>query len=120
MPGKMARKLWIAAAAFATVLGTASALQPSDFLAYSIGPLTLRPQLEIAQRFDNNLFYTSDGQINDFITLITPGINLSVGKADHNFISLDYGMESRFYFENDRLNAINHSVAIKDQFQTAK
>ncbi len=116
----MVKQLWIAVAAFATAFGTASALEPSDVLVYSIGPLTLRPQLEIAQRFDNNLFYTSSNQTNDFITLITPGINLSVGKPDHNFVSLAYGLESRFYFENDHLNAINHSLAIKDQFQTAR
>src|SRR5437899_1450655 len=76
---------------------SAHALEPSDVLAFSVGPLLLRPQLSVNETYDSNVFYREQEAQSDFITHVVPGLNLFLGKRELNFISLSYTYDKAFY-----------------------
>jgi len=109
--------IWLAAAGVATGIMPARAIQPSDMLAYSIGPLMVRPQFDITETFNSNLFYRPDHEIGDFITGISPGIHLYLGKPEHNLISLNYQFERLIHADQSQLDGNNHAFTIQTQLQ---
>jgi hypothetical protein len=110
-------KIWLAVAGVTTGIMTARAIQPSDVLAYSVGPLMVRPQLDITETYDSNLFYGPNHEISDFITAISPGINLYLGKPERNSISFNYQLDRLIYADRSELDGNNHSFTIQTQLQ---
>jgi hypothetical protein len=108
------------AAGCSAFVNPAPALEPSDLLSYSIGPLILRPQLGVSERFDSNIYFQQRDETADLITVISPGLNLFVGKADRNFLALDYVMDAQFYLDNDQINTVNHLLAFRDRLERAR
>jgi hypothetical protein len=109
--------IWLAGAGVATGIMPARAIQPSDVLAYSIGPLMVRPQLDITETYDSNLFYRPNHKISDFITTISPGINLYLGKPERNSISFTYQLDRLLHADRTELDGNNHSFTIQTQLQ---
>src|SRR5690349_2018420 len=95
----------IAAIQFAAPL---SALEPEDVLFFKTGPLTIRPQLALAEQYNDNLFYQPRNQVEDFISIISPGLKLQLGRPEHNFMSFGYTLDQLIYAENSDLNAPQH------------
>lgn len=97
------------------------ALEPADILAIKAGPVVIRPQLAISERFDDNVFFNTtlaNGAIlnrradaeSDFITTISPGVQLALGRAEGNHLHVGYTFDRQFYAENSDFNANNHSI----------
>ncbi|MEO8426649.1 MAG: outer membrane beta-barrel protein [Verrucomicrobiota bacterium] len=109
--------IWLAVAGVAVGIMPARAIQPSDVLAYSIGPLLVRPQFDITETFDSNLYYRHDDEIGDFITAISPGINLYLGKPEHHSISFNYQLDRLIHADQSRLDGNNHTFTIQTHLQ---
>jgi hypothetical protein len=108
--------LWLTAGASSLGLA-AHAFEATDILAVQAGPVVLRPRVDFEETYDSNLFYRENDTVDDFITYISPGINIILGRRERNFISFDYMLRSAFYAEQDDLNALNHYFNIANQYQ---
>jgi hypothetical protein len=106
----------------AAIFGAASktlALEPSDVLVFSHGPLSLRPQLGITEQFDSNVFYLDQNRESDFITTFAPGLKFLVGQdlPTENHIKLQYTLEELIYAKNDELDATQHKFLTDTHFK---
>src|SRR5256885_8405799 len=98
----------MAGAAFAASGGIASALEPSDVLVFSHGPLSLRPQFVLTERFNDNVFYSNSDRRADLITTVSPGLKFQVGDdlPDQNHFVVLYMLDQAFYIDNPTLDAL--------------
>jgi hypothetical protein len=112
--------LVMAAGLLVAVPFSSKGIQASDVLVYSIGPLLLRPHLDVTERYDSNISYRPSDQVSDFITTLSPGLTLYLGKPELNFISLTYVLDSLFYADNNALNGNNHSISLQSQVQGSR
>lgn len=95
-------------------------LEPSDVLYFSKGPVSLRPQLEIDETYNDNVFYTNQRRRSDFVTMVSPGLNLQVGEESYNHIKLGYNFERLEYIDHSELDANQHRIALKDHFEKGR
>jgi hypothetical protein len=110
-----------AAGAFACA-GPAIALEASDILVYSHGPLSLRPQVGFVEQFNDNVFYSKDDAETDFVTVISPGVKLQFGQdlPTENHINLNYYLEQVLYIDHSSLNATQHKLATDIHFSRTR
>ena len=99
---------------------TISALEPEDFLVFRTGPFSLRPQLALSEQYNDNLFYQEKDTVQDFITIVSPGLKLELGKQTHNFISLAYTMDQLFYIDNPDLETTQHLIELRNHLEWQK
>jgi hypothetical protein len=92
------------------------AVEPEDVLFYKAGPLTLRPQFSLSEMYNDNIFYQHSDAVEDFVTTISPGLKLQLGRPEHNYLSLGYTLDELFYANNPDLDTPQHTLEIKDQF----
>ena len=108
----------------AGVLGTATqakALEASDILAYNLGPVSIRPHLTVAEQFTDNLFYSSQNQKSDFITMVDPNIELRLGHpGGQDQVRMVYQLNSLNYAENSSNNALDHTLRLDTDFAGSK
>jgi hypothetical protein len=96
----------------AAAAGTARALEPSDLLVFSHGPLSLRPQFRVAETFDDNVFYTKTDRRSDLVTSVAPGLKFQVGDnvPDQNHFVVTYTLDKLIYLDNSGLSTLEHFV----------
>lgn len=103
------------------VLGSADAARAEfdseKYLVYPVGRITLRPQLEIAETYDSNLFYAETNRVEDLNTSIRPGLLAVYGERSENFFSLRYTLDGSLYLDRDDLNNFGHLIAHRSRFQ---
>ncbi|MEK7675322.1 MAG: outer membrane beta-barrel protein [Verrucomicrobiota bacterium] len=104
------------AAATATT-GQLQALDASDILIFSRDPVILRPQLEMTEAYNDNIFFKSDDQVGDIVSTISPGLNVQLGKLEGNFLSADYMFDNVFYADNSEQNAQQHRLAFRNKYE---
>jgi len=115
---------FLAVAAGLSAAGTqARALDASDVLVYSLGPLHVRPHLTVMEQYNDNIFYRPSKPTpgfpflpieDDFITIISPGVSLNLGRRDAhaNHIFLDYTLEDSLYATHNDQNHLDHTVSL--------
>ncbi len=109
----------------ATLANPVPAFEPTDLMAYKMGPVLLRPRLAAGARYDDNIYYRSSGplQQGDFISVISPGLTLTLGRpavnnpwfdlrgaGDENYLSLSYNFDQSMYATHGDLDSGNHTV----------
>lgn len=97
--------------------GAVRGVEPSDYLLFSTGSYSLRPQLNISEVFNDNIFFRNDRKQSDFITTISPGLVLQLGTEEANFISLSYYFDRLQYLDETSLNANQHRIALGSHVQ---
>lgn len=97
--------------------GGASALDPADYLLFTKGAYSLRPQLVVSEIFNDNVYYRNDNKEADFITVISPGLILQLGTEDGNYISLSYAFERLQYLSESQLSANQHRIGLVSHIQ---
>lgn len=68
--------------------------------------LTLRPSLSFSERYDDNIFQTSTNKEADFITIITPGMQLRYEPSSSTLLDFDYSVDFEFFARNTEQNQI--------------
>jgi hypothetical protein len=123
---------WVIASGAAMVAAPAEAFQPSDVLSFSTGPVTLRPQVALAERFDDNILYRPNGpdKISDFVTTLSPNLTLMLGhkassnpwvdnaEGSPNYLTVGYTLDENYYAKNDSLNYADHTFETGSQYVT--
>ena len=68
---------------------------------YVFAKTDLTSSLGIREEYDDNIFLEPDQKVHDFITLVTPGLNVA---SDNKRVraSLDYQLDLRFYQNNSK------------------
>ena len=107
----------LACAAVLATAGTLRALDSSDLLLLSKGPVLLRPQLNLRETYDNNVFYQETGLEHDFITTVSPGLKLNLGRRDANFLAVEYAMDESVYARHSANDATQHRFEISDHYK---
>jgi hypothetical protein len=97
-----------------------AALEPSDVLLFSKGPVTLRPQLSVSEVYNDNIFYRSDNKVDDFITVISPGLNIQLGTQDYNFINASLFYDRVIHALETDQSANQYRFALDSRFQRGK
>jgi hypothetical protein len=121
-------------AAVASSLASSSELhgfEASKVLAFSMGPVTVRPHAALAEVFNDNVFYLPDelNPIDDLITQLGAGVSFSIGREvavnpwmdffeeESNFVTVDYNWVHMDYLDTDYLDADDHIFALKNRFR---
>ena len=118
--------LTVAAGLFAA--GTrAWAVDASDVLVYSLGPVRVRPHVGVSEEYNDNIFFRSgkprlvpiatniflvvpQPKEDDFITIISAGTDVHLGRRDANHVSVDYTMDKSWYLDHQEEGHIDHTV----------
>jgi hypothetical protein len=96
-------------------LPSAKALEASDILAFSTGPLVLRPHLTVGEQFTDNILYNSRAQLSDFITITRPNLEVWLGRVgSENFLSADYTLSHTHYAQHPGFDSLDHAVSLSE------
>ncbi len=115
-------RITIAAGLFAAG-ARALALDASDFLIYTLGPVRVRPQVTVSERYDDNIFFQGSKSApgvkpeDDFITTVSPGVNFELGRLQGNHIRLNYEMDEAFYARNNAQDHRDHLLSLNVRLQ---
>jgi hypothetical protein len=99
-----------------------AAMEASDLLVYSHGPLSLRPQFGFVEEFNDNIFYGDQARESDFITTIAPGLKLQLGQdlPTENHVKLQYTFEELFFVHNSSQDATQHKFLTDTHFSKSR
>ena len=64
---------------------------------------TIAPSVTVREEYNDNIYLTSSGEIDDFITTVTPGVTLSYNR-DFLTLSMSYGLQFLFYVKHPDLD----------------
>jgi hypothetical protein len=90
-------------------LASCICLVPS--FSYAVGNFEFTPSISIGELYDDNIDLTETNQRADWITTLSPGINLNLVSEKNNF-SLNYSPSIVRYKNEDHNNTIRHSGAL--------
>jgi len=115
-------RLAIAAGLFAAG-AKALALDASDVLVYSFGPVRVRPHIAVSGRYDDNIFFQGSKSLpgvrpeDDFITVISPAVSLQLGRTEGNHILFNYQMDQNFYAEHGDEDHRDHLLTLNTRLE---
>ncbi len=115
-------RLTIAAGLFAAG-ARALALDASDVMVYSLGPVRVRPHVTISGLYDDNIFYQGDKSPpgvkpeDDLITIISPAVKLQLGRTQGNHILFGYEMDQSFYADHNDEDHRDHRLSLDTRLQ---
>ena len=111
------------------------AIEPEDLLYYRLGNVSFRPNFGIGESYNDNVFFRGDDtfflinpdgtttkieRTGDFITSLTAGTSILLGRPTGNFISANYGYSHRLFEEHSVQNAGNHSLSLQGEIDGAR
>lgn len=110
---KQTRLVWCCTLGFSAAAIHAHALDASDVLSYTAGPVTLRPHLTVAEQYNDNLFYQSAIRTDDFVTFVRPNLELWLGRPESpRYARLAYTLDQSFYAKNPDQDSSDHEVVL--------
>ena len=115
----------------AATAGSVQGFQMSDALAFSLGPVTLRPSVGVGTTFTDNLYYQDSGpdRVGDILSIASVGMNFSLGREiainpwmdffeeENNYLTLGYRFDYLSYADNSDLNSPNHTLSVKGRWK---
>lgn len=75
--------------------------------------LTLTPSLSLSETYDDNIFQDDTNEEADFITTLTPGIQLRYQPTSTTLLELDYRMDFEFFAQNSDENQVGHRGTLR-------
>src|SRR5690349_4879673 len=87
------------------------------------GALNARPHADLKAYYDNNLSLKDTAEEEDFVWRISPGVLFGVGQfrgEKGNYVTLDYTMTGSIYTKYSDYNALDHDVAFRAGWKSAK
>ena len=100
------------------------AVDASDVLVYSIGPVRVRPHLAVSEQYDDNIFYRGSKSPpdpvtglpllveDDFVSMVSPGVDLQLGHLDGNHIRFSYELNQMFYARHNDQDHRDHLLSL--------
>lgn len=90
------------------------------YLVYEVGPVTLRPQVDILSTYNSNVFYQEADKVGDLVTTFRPGFKVNYGYEDANYVSFEYNLSALVYLDNSQLDDIGHLGRLRWNYKGAK
>ena len=97
-----------------------SALEAEDILSFRTGPLSIKPQMALTEVYSDNIFYLPKNEVDDFITMVSPGLKLQLGKPEKNYLALGYTFDELLYVNNPSLDTSQHTIDLSDRLQAQR
>ena len=127
---------WLmASAGMVLAAGPARGFEPTHYLSYSYGPLTLRPRASLQETFNDNITYQGDGPNKkaDLISNLGAGISMTLGRrpdmdpynilgegGGRNYIGLDYMLGESLYASHGDLDGMHQSISSNLRLQGSR
>jgi hypothetical protein len=70
--------------------------------------LTLTPSLTVGETYDDNIFQEADDEVDDFITTISPAIQLHYQPRTETDLTFEYQPSFQIFAQNDDQNHVSH------------
>lgn len=97
------------------------ALGPEDFLIYSTGPLTLKPQLDFSTTFDDNVSYRPSNTDSDVILMTAPGFGLELGRPETSYtVAFNYALSRYVYVDTSQYDHTDHHLDLSGKVKGEK
>jgi hypothetical protein len=106
-------------AAMVLAAPSTNALDASDVLLFSTGPLTVRPQVAVIERADDNIFFRDKEKDGDLITMVSPGVDLQLGRQESDYLLSQYRFDQAFFGDHDELNSSQHHFVFQGRMKWA-
>ena len=78
----------------------------------NLGPVSVRPHLNVSTYYDDNLTLKSGPELEDFVWRISPGALFGMGefRDKGNYVTLDYTPTAAFYTKYSEYSSLDHLV----------
>ena len=78
----------------------------------NLGPVSVRPHLNVSANYDDNLTLKDGPELEDFIWRISPGALFGMGefRDKGNYVTLDYTPTAAFYTKYSEYSSLDHLV----------
>lgn len=96
-----------------------SAAETADDGSYKIGSFKLNPAFTITEYFDDNIFYTRNDQVDDFITLYSPSLSLRSDWKEHE-LNLSVGSTVGRYDDNGNEDYEDYFAGVDGHYDFSK
>src|SRR6266496_569175 len=100
LSSKRGRCFLTMAAGLSAAGAQAWAIDAEDVLIYSVGSLQVKPRVAVSESYDDNIFLSPSSPTpgfrsveSDFLTVLSPGMTLQLGKRGSNHLIFDYGLD---------------------------
>jgi len=114
---------WATAAAAAAFSLPSRAFEAKDIMAFGAGPFVVKPHLQVAELYNDNLFYGSGGApVDDFITVISPGVDIRLGRGGGQAsLGVGYAYSHLLYLDNPYIDdASMHGLTLVGAYEGVK
>src|SRR5688500_11612358 len=74
--------------------------------------LTLTPSLTVEETYDDNIFQEADDEVDDFITTISPAIQLQYQPRTETDLTFEYQPSFQFFAQNADQNYVSHLLKL--------
>jgi len=71
------------------------------------GRIEIKPSFSLTETYDDNIYLLEENEVDSYITVVSPGISLSVPLKKHLF-KIGYGAEAFYYSEESEINDATH------------
>ena len=72
----------------------------------------MTPSIRLGQGWDSNIFDTSDNEVSDFYSTVTPGLAFSL-TSPYLSMQLASGMEGRWYYDHPEISSVDYSKSLR-------
>lgn len=90
----------------------AKALEPDDFLFHRIGNVSLRPNFQISETYNDNIFFRDVGKEEDWISAVSGGAVVLLGKPQESSLLAGYEYTHNFFRDHSDQNSSIHGASI--------
>lgn len=82
--------------------------------------MLLKPQLNLAATYSDNINFRETGELADFVLTISPGLAVQIGSKELNYAELTYFYDRIQYLEHTEFDANQHRISIGSRFQRSR
>jgi hypothetical protein len=75
--------------------------------------LTLTPSLSLGERYDDNIFQTRDNKADDFVTTVTPALELRYSPTSDTDLNFEYRPSFELFAKNSDQNQVSQNASVR-------
>ena len=99
-------------AAMSGAFSRVKALEPDDLLFHRIGNISLRPNFQIAETYNDNIFFRAEDKEEDWISAVSGGAVVLWGKPQESSLLAGYEYTHNFFHNRSDKNSGGHGASL--------
>ena len=88
------------------------ALEPDDLLFHRIGNVSLRPNFQISETYNDNIFFRENEKEKDWISAVSGGAVVLLGKPEESSLLAGYEYTHNFFRDHSDQNSSVHGASL--------